>query len=863
MTDGSVGPYVLVEKLGSGGMGEVYLAEDTRLRRKVALKRVTAARLGAASARDWLLHEARAAATLTHRNIAAIFDIIETDTEAWIVMEYVPGETLGEYARRVRPPVSAIVDIALQLTDGLAAAHAAGVIHRDLKPSNIRVTADGTVKILDFGTATVPRSAADPEAATVPTSTANDNAPDYFTPAYAAPEQLLGRPTSARSDIYSVGVVLYELLTGVRPYEGTEPVALALSVLTLPVPDPALIAPEVPAALSAVVRRAMAGDLEARFPSVVAFHEALKEVASSDTHITTAPATYPPATDDSRRTRPLVTFAAIALASLAVVIAAGWAWLARHGHPSATTDNIPTVAVLPLANLSGKPSNDYLGYGVAETLISDLARLSGITVVSRAGTWPTRDRDLVRIAGDLGVNYVVDGSVQESANRLKVTARLVRGDGSVTWGGSYEGSVADLFSLQGELAEALSTALQVRLTATERSRLSQQPTRDIDAFTNYSEGLSRLERADVAGNIDRAIDLLAAATDKDRNFALAHAALGEAYWARYQQTKDPQWTDKARAATLEALRLDSEQPAVRHSLAVIYRGTGEIDKAVEELHHALALGRNSDDAHQMLGEILADKGQLDDAVGEFRQAIALRPNFWGHYDALGLALYRAGRFSEAATAFERVTTLQPDNASGFQRLGTAYHAAGDTNKALVNYQRALELSPTPKAYANLGFFYYREQKYAEAAEAYEQALKLDPGSHLTHHNLGDVLQRLGRRGDARNAYATAVSIANRMLDVNPRDAATMSYRALYEAKLEQRTAAEQDAGDAARLAPSSGQVLYNKAVVLALAGKRDAALKTLEDAVVHGASATVARDDDDLRSIRGTPEFERVTAVKR
>jgi serine/threonine protein kinase/tetratricopeptide (TPR) repeat protein len=859
MTDGSVGPYVLVEKLGSGGMGEVYLAEDTRLRRKVALKRVTAARLGAASARDWLLHEARAAATLTHRNIAAIFDIIETDTEAWIVMEYVPGETLGEYARRVKPPVSGIIDIALQLTDGLAAAHAAGVIHRDLKPSNIRVTADGTLKILDFGTATVPRSAADPEAATVPTSAADDRAPDYFTPAYAAPEQLLGRPTSARSDIYSVGVVLYELLTGERPYEGTEPVALALSVLTLPVPDPALNAPEVPPALSAVVKRAMAGDPEARFPSVVAFHDALKEVAGND--VTTAPATNAPATEDSPRTRPLVTFAAIAL--LAVAIAAGWAWFATHGHPSATTDHIPTVAVLPLANLSGNPSNDYLGYGVAETLISDLTRLSGITVVSRARTWPTRDRDLARIAGDLGVNYVVDGSVQESANRLKVTARLVRGDGSVTWGGSYEGAVADLFSLQGQLAEALSTALQVRLTATERSRLAQQPTRNLDAFTSYSEGLSRLERADVSGNIDRAIDLLVAATDKDRNFALAHAALGEAYWARYQQTKDPQWTVRARAATLEALRLDSEQPAVRHSLAVIYRGTGEIDKAVEELYHALALGRNSDDAHQMLGEILADKGQLDDAIGEFRQAIALRPNFWGHYDALGLALYRAGRFSEAATAFERVTTLQPDSASGFQRLGTAYHAAGDTNKALVNYQRALELSPTPKAYANLGFFYYREQKYAEAAEAYQQALKLDPGSHLTHHNLGDVLQRLGRRDDARNAYATAVDITNRMLDVNPKDAATMSYRALYEAKLEQRKTAEQDADRASTLAPSSGQVLYNKAVVFALAGKRDAALKTLEDAVTHGASASVARDDDDLRSIRGTPEFDRVTAVKR
>jgi tetratricopeptide (TPR) repeat protein len=226
-------------------------------------------------------------------------------------------------------------------------------------------------------------------------------------------------------------------------------------------------------------------------------------------------------------------------------------------------------------------------------------------------------------------------------------------------------------------------------------------------------------------------------------------------------------------------------------------------------------------------------------------------------------LYRAGRFSEAAAAFENVTRLLPDNATGFQRLGTAYHAAGDVGNAVLNYERALQLSPTPKAYANLGFLYYRQGRFADAATAYERALALDPGSHLTHHNLGDVYRRLGRGQEARNAYAKAVEITHGLMQVNPKDPLTLSQRALYEAKLGQGQDAERDAEAAIRLGPTNGQVLYNSAVVQALAGRKDAALSLLERALAQGGSVAVARDDDDLQSIRGTPEFERITAAKR
>jgi Flp pilus assembly protein TadD len=455
----------------------------------------------------------------------------------------------------------------------------------------------------------------------------------------------------------------------------------------------------------------------------------------------------------------------------------------------------------------------------------------------------------------------VDGGVQQSDHRLNVTARLVRADGSVVWGGSYEGENSELFAMESQVAQHVTAALQLRLSQTERAKLVKQPTTDINAFADYAQGRALLERLDVAGNLDRAIEFFLAAVRRDRNFTLAHTGLAEAYWARYEQTKNSDWTVKAREATLEAVRQDPNQAAVRRLLALIYRGTGDTETAIQELHRALEL-QNSDDAHEMLGEILSDKGQIEDAIAEFDKAIALRPNFSGNYDAKGLALYRAGRFAEAAASFERVTQLQPDNASGFQRLGTTYYSAGDTEKALVNYRRSLELAPTWKTYTNLGVFYHNQGKFDDAAKAYVEALKLDPTSQITHANLGDVYQRLGRTNDSRKEYANAVQMTDRVLKVNSKDALTLSERAVYEAKLTRWLDAQRDANTAATLAPADGQVLYNKAVVHVLAGEKEVGLKALEQALAHGASAAVARKDDYLQLIRDTPEFAKITVDK-
>lgn len=855
-----IGPYEIDSAIGVGGMGEVYRARDTKLGRDIAIK-VLPDRLAADAERlQRFEQEARLASSLNHPNIVTIYDIGQVDQVHYIAMELVEGQTLRALLKTGLLPMQQAIDVAAKIADGLARAHATRIVHRDLKPENVMVTKDGFVKILDFGLGKLSAPFADDQSRieTIKVASARTSPGTVLgTVQYMSPEQAVGRDVDFRSDQFSFGLLLYEMVTGRIAFLRASAVQTMSAIIAEEPPRVADLNPRVPSRVQEIIERCLAKDPDERYDSTLDLARDVRMAAGVG-----APHAL---IQVSRRARSVLTRRA-AIASAAAILAiaiAGWQWWPRPRGERATSQ-IPTVAVLPLANLSGNPSNDYLGIGVAETLISDLAALPTVTVVSRTPSTSAggKGRDLARIARYLGVSFVIDGGVQETDRRLKLTVRLVRPDGSIAWAGSYEGSTADLFAIQRQLAEGLSGALELRLTQADRRKLERQPTTNVDAFADYAQGRTFLERLDVPGNLDRAVALFSAAAAKDRSFALAHAGLGEAYWARYQQTKDADWTTRARAATLEALRLDPNQPGVRHSLAVIYRGTGDTERAIEELHHELDLRPNSDAAHQMLGEILSDTGQIDAAEREFQQAIALRPSFWGNYDALGLALYRAGRFPAAAAAFERVTQLQPDNASGFQRLGTVNNAAGDIAKAIVNYERALQLAPTPKAYANLGFIYYGQHRFADAANAYNQALELDPTSHITYRNLGDVHQRQGRRDDARAAYVKALEIAERMLRVNPKDAVTLSQQALYEAKLDKRKEAERHVNAAAGLAPADGLVLYNKAVVQALAGHKEAALSALDQALAHGASASVARDDDDLQVIRGTREFEQMTTRK-
>jgi eukaryotic-like serine/threonine-protein kinase len=864
----SVGPYQLVKRLGAGGMGEVYLARDSRLQRQVAIKSLTSAGLTEPEARGRVLREARAAAALNHPNIATIHDVVEADDRAYIVMEFVEGRTLSARLAEGALPVGEAVAIGLQLAEALDAAHARGIVHRDLKPANICQTASGTIKVLDFGLAR--RAAPSTELAHTTATHDTFHGQTAGTPGYMAPEQVLGQLTDERTDIYSAGVVLYELLTGRRPFDGPDTLAIAVATVSADPPPLLTVNPGVPVAIAEVVARAMARDPAARYPSARALVEALTDAVAGATTAPVAPrvghaaASEGPlsATASRPRTRQRLLAAGIALGIVAIaaaVLATRWPRAAPE-----TPDGVPVVAVLPFLSDGDAPANEALAAGFSDVLVATLSKLPEVGVISSAATRDFRDpgRDLAHIAQSLGASFVVDASLQRVADRIRVTVTLVgAGSNLVAWSDHVDGTIDEVFDVQRRLATGLAEGLRLRLSPASLTELSATPTSSREAFTDYARGRALLERPDVPGHVDGAIDAFRAAASRDPEFALAHAGLAEAYWARYEDTRDTAWAPLAVAAAERAAVLDPSSPRVIVSMGRIYAGTGRTDDAVAAFQRAMALQPHDDEVHRLLGRVFERAGRAKEAQAAYERALAIRPGSWHNHSELGAFHFGAGRYADAAVSFRRVTELAPDNAWGFVNLGAAYHAQGDRTRALEYYQRAVAISKIETAYSNIGALLYHEGRFGEAREAFEQAIALAPRRPTYHRNLGDVLMRLGRSTEARASFERAAELATDLLKVNPGDARQLAFLAVVEAKLGRYDGALASAQRAVQLAPEAGDVRYRLGVVQALSGAHDRALATLTEAISLGYSVTLLRADDDLAPLRGHPAYERLSSV--
>jgi serine/threonine-protein kinase len=448
---------------------------------------------------------------------------------------------------------------------------------------------------------------------------------------------------------------------------------------------------------------------------------------------------------------------------------------------------------------------------------------------------------------------LVDGGVQQAGDSVRFTVKVVGPDSRVVWASTYEGAMADLFQLQARAADEMASALGIAASPRERERIARTPAASVDAYADYSMGRALLAREDVAGNAEKAVAAFARAVAKDPRFALAYAGLGDACWWRYRETNDASWVSRSTDSIRHALDLDPVDSRIRVSLATVYIGTGKSREAIAELRPAIARRPNDDEARRLLAEALASQGWSEEALQEYRQAIAVRPNAFRNHSALGGFYFRAGRYAEAAAAYQSVTEVQPDSTWGFINLGAAYLAAGDNRRALENFQRSLTLAPEPEAYSNIGTIHYAEGRYQDAAIAYERAVALGPRNPISHRNLGDAYLRLGARDKARAEYRQAVDLTGDLLKVNPRDARMLASHALYLAKAGRRTEALRDAGKAAAMKPGDAEVLYTRAAVHALCGQPREAADWLERALAKGYSRELAREDDDLASIRTLP----------
>ena len=847
MNGATIGPYRVVRELGQGGMGTVVLAEDTRLGRHVALKTVSGAQAGTTGGRAQLLDEARAAAAISHPSIAAVHDVVDHDGDIAIVFEFVEGETLAARLAKGPLPEDQAIQIAIQLADALGVAHGHRVLHRDLKPSNVMLAPGGVVKILDFGIARFR-----------PVGAADGGGDEGFmgTPGYVAPEQWVGKPADERSDLYALGVVLFEMVTGKRPFPEREPFTLARAAIERIARRMSTLAPHVSPGLDRLVARLLAADPALRPPRARVVADELRGLL--------APAAAPPG-------RPWPRLAVAAVVGVAVVAAAAWlledmriawhwqtaaAWMLTRPVRLDVTN--PVIAVLPLANATGDAANDYVAAGVADSLVTSLASLPTVTTLSRAMVAESRGRLSTpgAVARDLGATFVVDGSVQRAGEQLRLSLSLLWPDGRVAWADATEGQARDVFAMQARLASALGSALSVQMSAADQTRLETPPTSNANALDAYWRGRALLERRDRPGNLQLAEVAFNEALRLDARFVEAHAALGETYWELYNMTRDQQWVERAGKSSATAVTLAPDVAAVRLALGITLTNSGRNAEAVQELQRALAIRANDDEARRYLGKALASLGRLDEAVGEWRKALTIRPNNWQALSDMGLALYQAARYDAAAEVYQRLIALRPDNVFGLQMLGTVHQAQGMNAEALQYYERAIAIAPLPQTLSNMGALYHQRGDYARAVDAYRRAIAQRPNAAPTHRNLGDSLLRLGRAAEAKESYRRAVVLAEAALAVNPTDVQTMSSLAVYLQKAGNPSAAEGYLADAVQRAPNDQQVWRRAAEVHAMAGRAEPALEALSRALALGSSRTSAATADEFASLRGLSRFQ-------
>ncbi|HEY8225535.1 MAG TPA: protein kinase [Pyrinomonadaceae bacterium] len=744
-----LGRYELRSKIGEGGMGEVYLAEDTRLHRKVAIK-VLPDDPGANRDRMRRFEqEAQAAAALNHPNIAHIYEIGESEGMTFIAMEYVEGATLRERIHRQQTELRKLLRYLQQVAEGLTKAHGAGIVHRDLKPENVMITHDGYAKILDFGLAklTEQTKPQDIKAAPEEVSTAvlrqQLSTPGIVmgTVGYMSPEQAQGKVVDHRSDIFSFGCILYEAATGQRAFESESTIDTLHKIVHSPVPLVKDVNPAAPADLTRIVRRCLAKDPDERYQSIreaaIELRELRRELEGAEELDTTVPpgsvgsTTSPETAGGATASGAEVSASSaeyiitgikrhkLAAVIILAILVLGGVGLAAYLHARNTEVAIDSIAVLPFVNQSSDPDTEYLSDGLTESIINNLTQLSSLRVSPRSTVfqYKGKDTDPLKVGHDLDVRAVVTGRLLQRGDSLMVSAELldVR-DNKQVWGEQYNRKLADALAVQQEISREISERLRTKLSGEEQRQLTRRDTSNPEAYAFYLKGRYYWNKR-TADNIMKAIEQFQQAADKDPNYALAYVGLADCSSVLEAYTGAPgsESLPKAKAFAERALQLDNSLAEAHTSLADACEGLWQWDKAEEEFKRALDLNPNYPTAHHWHGILLLDRGRFDEALIEAKRAQQLDP--------LSLAIS--------------------------QNVSQTYLARGDVNSAIAEASKVIELDPRyPRGHMYLGLAYLKQGNYADAIAELRKAVDLTERDRSVFGGLGYAYGVSGRRPEA-------------------------------------------------------------------------------------------------------------------
>jgi tetratricopeptide (TPR) repeat protein len=849
----TVGRYRIIRKLGSGGMGDVYLAEDARLDRRVALKFLPSSHTPSEAYRARFKRETQAVARLRHPYIVDIYDADEYNGQPYFVMENVEGRTLKELIQTDELTIDDKIRVATQLCAGLRKAHAEGVVHRDIKPSNVIIDTDGNARLLDFGLAAL----VDDEHITQSRYTLG-------TVGYMSPEQARGEDADQRSDLFSLGVLVYEMIAGRRPFQGNDPVAV-LHAVTHSEPEPlARYSANVPDALSQIVHKALQKDASLRYQSAADMLADLKRM-NKDTESLASIRTYAM----RRRKQGL-----IAAGTAVIIVAVLLAVLPRLRHelsgiivPGGNGSSTTHLAILPLANIDDDRLSQAFCDGLAETMASKLTLLEKYhpsLLVIPASEIRRTDVSSVRDAREaLGATMVVTGSLQRWGGHSRLTLNLVdaASERQVRSAVIDDASAREL-AFQDSLVLVLADMIGVPLESHQQEYVMAGGTSTPDAYTYYVEARGHLKSPVTVEQIDSAIDLFRQALAEDPRYSLAYAGLGQAYWHKFRLTNESHWTELAIYNSGHALELDDKLAPVHVTLGIIHRGMGEYEKAAKDFRTALSFDSVNIDAILGLAGTYRSLTQMAKAESCYVRATGLRPTSWrAHFD---LVLFYAGqaRFEDAFAQMNRVIALQPEGYEAWNNLGALYHSLGRPQTAREMWEHSLEIAENYGAASNLGALHYTAGQYVEAARMYEKALALNSRDYQVWMNLGAAYLMIpGATDTARAAYWRAIAMAEARQRMNPRDPLLLAQLADCYASVGEPSSARELLERAVALPTEDLNVIVNIGLVYVKLGDYERAVDWLAKASERGFPLGQIQLLPEMQELLSQPEYQKTLGL--
>lgn len=736
----TLGHYRVLEQIGAGGMGVVYRARDEHLERDVALKVLPTDTFDDDIARRRFRKEALALSRLNHPNIATVYDFDVQDGIDFLVVELISGTSLDEQLRQGPLPEREVIRLGQQLAEGVAAAHQEGVLHRDLKPANLRLTRDGWLKILDFGLAKATQRA------DATTELKQSVAPAGTLP-YMAPEQLSRGHADSRTDVWAIGAVLYELATGKRPFDYPTGPRVASAILTEPPPEPSSLNRDVSAGLEQIILKCLEKEPENRYHSA-------KEIAVDLRRLTGATAAAIPAVKPARRLN-LATTLGILAVLLAIAVFALRPWSDRISRR--TAGRIHSLAVLPLDNLSGQQEQEYFSDGMTDALITELAQIQELTVISRTSVFPYKDtrKPMPQIGRELNVDAVVEGSVQRAGDRVAINVQLIdaREDRHL-WAKNYDGNLRDVLGLQRDVARAIAGEIQAQLTPQEEAHFAGRRPVDPVVYDDVLRGFHHARKVTRDG-LEKGMEYFQKALKRDPSYAPAHFGVCFVYaWMGEWYAPNREVFPKAKDAARRAIELDPSLAEAHGYVAILTAvADSEWTEAGNEFRRALEHNPGSADVHRWYGVYLTGLGQFESASQELRRSLEIDPlsadaNTW-----LGHSLFHARRYDEAIAQLQRTLELDPNFFLAEIILGESYVQQRQFDQALAAYRRVDEITAKggevlPDVLGGLGYINAVAGNRIEAEKYLQELKNLSKRRYVAPFELAKVYLALGRKDEA-------------------------------------------------------------------------------------------------------------------